>query len=185
MTFQDKFPNQIEFELNRPALTRFYRIQGFAISAIFPVVMSVPASAGVIGEAFRGQEQAALTYKFGISVIIVLGCILMALALGAVIYFAYFHRAAILHAQNERLIVEGPFLRVISGAYVVSDERFHFRDIHTYSTTQGPLQRRLGLKTLSFRSDKRQVPPINFNGLKNPDEVRDMLCEIDAARTPN
>ena len=81
-------------------------------------------------------------------------------------------------------MVEGPYLRLVSGGYFVTDRRIHFRTVGDYSTHEGPLLRKLGMKSLSFRiASSGQVPLCHHvAGLVNPDDVRDQLCEIDAAR---
>ena len=103
--------------------------------------------------------------------------------IGVLLYFITTHFVAKWAAQNVRLIVEGPYLRLVSGGIFVSDRRMHFRTISDYTTHAGPLLRRFGMKTLSFTAaGSRNSLPTRIAGLVDPDKVRDALCEIDAAR---
>lgn len=103
--------------------------------------------------------------------------------IGVLMYLLTTHFYAKWAAQNLRLIVEGPYLRLVSGGIFVSDRRMHFRTISDYTTHAGPLLRRLAMKTLSFSATgSRNSLPTRIAGLVDPDKVRDALCEIDAAR---
>lgn len=180
MSIPDKLSTQIEFEFDRDAIQRLYRVEGWLICALPMLTVFLMFSSGMIAEQVRTQPSASWQYTLGLTVLYVLGAVVSGLAIGTVIYFCYFHRAAVLYAKNLRLLVEGPYLRCVTGAYVVVDQRIHFQDIHACTTIEGPLLRRFGLKCLAFSTPQRQVPPIRLDGVKDADHVRDMLCEIAA-----
>jgi membrane protein YdbS with pleckstrin-like domain len=183
VTFADKFPEQVEFEIDRPRLVRYLRACGFAVC----VGGMIPVSLFFSLAAFSGSFQHRPPVEFdeilprlatylatGVSI----GC-----CVGVLLYFITAHFPARWAAQNVRLIVEGPYLRLVSGAIFVSDRRMHFRTISDYSTHSGPLLWRFGMKTLSFSTTSgRNGLPTRIAGLVDPDKVRDALCEIDAAR---
>ncbi len=183
MVFSDKYPQRIEFEFNRPALCRIYRLRAWLACVPLLSVFAFLFTAGIFSDFLAMHSRADWVYKLGMGVIYFGAGQLVSLLMASIIYFSYFHRAAALHAQNRRLIVEGPYLRYISGAYVIFDRRFHFRDIHTYTTVQGPLLKRFGVESLLFYSQQRPGGLNQVDGLQDVAEVRDMLCEIDAERT--
>lgn len=129
------------------------------------------------------QTNTDIWFRLGWFSLYMTGGLLACGIFGSVLYFTYFRPSARLKAKNLRLMVDGPYLRIVSGGYVLVDQRFHFRDISSYSTVQGPLLRRCGLKSLCFRVQGRATtPPLSVIGLVDADRVRDVLCEIDASR---
>lgn len=183
MTFKDAFPLEIEFEIDRDRLLRISRIEAGAACFGLASIPSLMMTTACFSASMAPYRHADMWYQlgwFGIYLMVGLGAWV---AIGGTIYFSYFHAATRLRTNNLRLLVDGPFLRLVSGGYVVRDRRFHFRDVSSYETIEGPLQRRFGLKSLRFRiSDSGNAPPLSVVGLVDPESVRDVLCEIDASR---
>lgn len=182
MAFSDKYPEQIEFEIDRPRVRRYLRLLGFGSYLGGTTVVSLFFSFAAFTGSFQHQpivqfdeivHRLAAYFATGLAI----GC-----AIGLLLYFVTTHFIADWAAQNLRLIVEGPYLRLVSGGVFVSDRRIHFRTVNDYSTHAGPLLRRLGMKSLSFRVEGNSRLLTTVAGLVDPDDVRDALCEIDAAR---
>lgn len=179
----DQFPANIEFEIDRARLMRYWRIQGFVgccgpatllISIMFTPFFSL---------LFLGVRQAPPgPLALWRSVAFVVATLSGFLA-GSLLYFIMAHYPAKWAATNLRLTVEGPYLRIVSGAIFVTDRRIHFRSISDYSTHDGPLLKRLGMKALSFRViGGAQATSSTIPGIIDAVKARDLLCEIDAAR---
>ncbi len=182
MTFKDKFPNHIEFDIQRDTLCKLYRWEALCFCGVIAAFIGLLFGAMLHGS-LRAQIQ---DYHYEnwltMQVLAYLAGLAIGSVIGAIFYFGYFHRAARLSADNLRVLVEGPFLRVVTGSFIVVDQRFHFEDIQNYTTIQGPIQKRLRMKSLSFRQN-RGGPPIFIQGLSQPDVVRDILSELDAQRS--
>lgn len=182
MVFKDKFPVQIEFEIDRDKLARYYRLQAILACVVIGIPFGLIISFGFLNPFLLMNPQFTVIQIIGSSLGFLVGGIVAGLLLAVALYYPYFHRSSLRAAQNLRLIVEGPYLRLVAGSYFVVDRRYHFKDIHTYTTCQGPLLKRLGMKALMFNVSLRQVPPVHVDGLIDVDSVRDKLCEIDSAR---
>lgn len=186
MTFNDRFPSKLEFEVDHHKLVKLNRIVAqFGCYGACLLIASV-LSLGIAKNTIVFYANSSFMTICGIVSLNVSLGLVAGMLLGSLFYFGYFRAAAKRRAENQKVLVEGPFLRVISGGYFVTDNRYHFREIHRYQISQGPLLRKLGLKTLSLycssgRSNQSSCL-INIDGLANVDEVRDILCEIDAAR---
>jgi membrane protein YdbS with pleckstrin-like domain len=186
MPFRDGYPTDIEFEIDRRALLRYSRVQ----SLIACCAASLPVSILVAVACFKTHREAnptmAMVSSFGWLMLYAGAGVLAGLFVGGGIYFLLSHASSKLASQNLRLMVEGPYLRIISGGVFVTDRRLHFRDIGDYTIAEGPLLRMFGLKALSFRVTSTgrtgQFPAYTVVGLVNPDRVRDQLCDIDAVR---
>lgn len=183
LTFKDRFPTEIEFDIDRQRYLKYLTSQAwlgcFAIASPFVLVLT----GMLFQEKMAPFRNAGFGYQFGWLVL----CLIAGLGAGAVfcsvLYFGYFRSSARRKAENLRLLVDGPYLRMVSGGFIVVDERFHFRDVSCYTTVQGPLLRFHGLKSLRFRIQGRSAaPPLAIQGLVDADGVRDDLCEIDASR---
>lgn len=183
MPFTDKYPEQIEFEIDRPRLIRYWRLCGFLGCCIPCVVGVVLIALPLLGDYLQTHRHLHLGEILVIGLAYLAVGAIAGLLIGLLLYIAMSHYSAKWAAQNLRLIIEGPYLRLISGGLLITDRRIHFRAISDYSTTQGPMLRLFGMKTLSFRVvGSSQSFSTTVAGLKEPDKVRDALCEIDAAR---
>ncbi len=183
MSSVDKYPTNIEYEIDRVALIRYWRLQATIGYSLAPAPI-----AGMFGLAFfrlyveTHPGIGGLTYVAFAAMLILAG-LFAGMLVGILLYFLMSHFLIKLSVKNLRLLVEGPYLRSISGAIFVTDRRIHFRAISDYSTSDGPLLRRFGMRNLSFTVIGSTAHASTVvSGLKNPDEVRDQLCEIDAAR---
>jgi membrane protein YdbS with pleckstrin-like domain len=184
--FRDGYPTDLEFEIDRRALLRYSRVQGLigCCAASLPVLILVGIAC------FNVHREANPTMGIASSLGWLILCagsgVLAGLFAGGGIYFVVYHATSKLASQNLRLMVEGPYLRIISGGVFVTDRRIHFRDVGDYTIEEGPLLRVFGLKALSFRvtATGRTSQPSRYAvvGLVNPNLVRDRLCDIDAAR---
>lgn len=109
-------------------------------------------------------------------------------AFGAFCYLVLTHRRSAAEASAVSLRVEGPFVRVTSGGITRIDRKLHFRSIIDYSLVDGPLRRRLGLKTLVMTvpvgAPNVGAPGglVLLTGLRDCERVRDELAALDAAR---
>lgn len=109
-------------------------------------------------------------------------------ALGAACYLVFTHRRSAAEARAVSLRVDGPFVRVTLGGFIHVDRKLHFRSIIDYSLVDGPLRRRLGLRTLVMSVPTGAPNPgttggfVLLTGLHDCERVRDELAALDAAR---
>ncbi|TWT64999.1 hypothetical protein [Allorhodopirellula solitaria] len=183
MSLKDKFPQEIEFEIDRERLLGYLLMQSrlgcYGIVLPFALLFAFTFFTSHMAP----YRDAGLLFQLGWLTIYLLAGLFACAVLGSLFYFPYFRPSARLKANNLRLLVEGPFLRLVSGGFIVLDQRFHFRDVSCYATVQGPLLRRHCLTSLQFRIQGRlNSPPLSVAGLADADRVRDTLCEIDASR---
>lgn len=184
MAFKDRYPTEIDFEIDRKQLLRYWRMQAVlgcsGATLPFAVLIAMAFFKSHL-ESHRDLSVGSLTVWFILYVVVGTAA---GLLVACLIYLLMCHLPAQRASQNLRLMVEGPYLRFVSGGYFVTDRRIHFRSVSDYSTHEGPLLRKLGMKSLSFRiAGSGQMPLLHHVvGLVNPDDVRDQLCEIDAAR---
>ena len=182
MEFKDKYPVQIEFDIDRNKLARYYRTQSFIGCIAIAIPLGFIVAFGILKPFLEINNGLTLLQRIVLCACIGVGGLLGGLLVGLALYYPYFHKSSKLAAHNLRILVEGPYLRLVAGSYFVVDRRYHFKDIHTYTTCQGPLLKRFGMKTLMFNVSTRQTPPVHVEGLIDVESVRDKLCEIDAAR---
>ena len=183
MTFKDNFPIEIEFEIDRERLLRYLLVQArlgcFGLALPFGLVFAV----AFYNAHMAPYRHAEISFRMGWLAIYLIGGLTTSALLASIFYFSYFRPSARLKAKNLCLLVDGPYLRLVSGGFILLDQRFHFRDVSSYGTIQGPLLRYHHMKSLCFRIQGRSsTPPLSVAGLVNPDRVRDVLCEIDASR---
>ena len=182
MPFRDGYPTDIEFEIDRGALLRYLRIQAFVGCCCATVPFALVATA-YFDTHFRVRTMINVPPSFSDVMVNVMVGLTTVLVVGGAIYFAWFHQNTKRESANLRLLIEGPYLRIVSGGFITVDRRIHFRDIGDYSTRVGPLLRLMGLKALSFRLvGDRQHSLQNIVGLVDAQQARDQLCDIDAAR---
>lgn len=182
MAFKDKFPLELEFEIDRKGLVRYYRFQSFVGCVAFAVPVGIFVAFGFLKPFVQINAETTVLEQITTVVCFTLGGLIAGLLFALALYYLNFHKSSHLAAHNLRLRVEGPYLRLVSGSFFVMDRRYHFKDIHTYTTFQSPFLGRFGMKRLLFNVSDRQIPPVHVDGLIDVDSVRDKLCEIDAAR---
>lgn len=182
MVFKDKFPLEIEFEIDRNFLVRYYRLQALIGCAAIILPFATFFTFVFLSPFLVFLGELTPTQRLISTVCSAVGGLAVGLLVTMAFYYTYFHKSSELAARNLRLPVEGPYLRLVSGSYFVTDKRYHFKDVHTYTICQGPLLKWFGMKTLAFHVSSRQVPPVQVAGIIDVESVRDKLCEIDAAR---
>ena len=172
-------PENIEFEINREKLTRYWRIHGLIWTAgvfcFFSTLFSVTAGLEA------ADDESFLT---PILVLRVIGLKMVTgmawgLAAAAAVYLPLLHFQSQWRAHALSLSVEGAYLRFRSGWLIRRDQRIHFRAVSDYCTVSGPLMRCLGVEELAFRAP---LAFIAVPAVQDAAAVRDALCEIDAAR---
>jgi len=183
MSSPDKYPQNIEFEIDRPRLTKYWQLQSLAGYCSATLLAGLFAAGALIGDRFKASATASAGQYVLAGLEFLLLTLAVTVALGVLLYFALGHYQSKWAAANLRLLVEGQYLRLVTGAVFITDRRIHFRAISDYSTHDGPLLRRLGIKTLAFRVIGGNQPSrTTIPGVIDALKVRDMLCEIDAAR---
>lgn len=183
MTFKDSFPLEIEFEIDRERLLRYLLTQAWLGCFGLMLPFGLMFALFFFDSHMVPYRNTDIWFQFSWLCFYLTGGIIVAALLCCVLYFGYFRPSARLKAKNLRLMVDGPYLRHVSGGFILLDQRYHFRDISSYGTIQGPMLRHHGLKSLSFRLPGRSpTPPTFVTGLVDADRVRDVLCEIDASR---
>lgn len=183
MTFKDRFPLEIDFEIDRQRLLRYLLAQAKIGCFGLPFPFAMLLALAFFNEGMAPYHNTDVWFSLGWFSFYMMAGLLACGIFGSILYFAYFRPSARLKADNLRLMVDGPYLRLVSGGLILNDQRFHFRDVSCYSTVQGPLLRRHGLKSLCFRvNGHAAAPPLSVIGLVDAGRVRDVLCEIDASR---
>src|SRR4051794_2115695 len=150
MQTTEQHPTNIEFEIDRKRLMPYWQIQGFAGCCAPGMLGGFFIMVTLFEDYLTGHRHSSFGHLYlvrlaGLGVAAIIG-----LVLGLLLYFVMAHYPAKWAATNLRLIVEGPYLRIVSGAIFVTDRRIHFRAISDYSTQHGPLLKWLGMKTLAF-----------------------------------
>jgi hypothetical protein len=183
LTIEDPFPHEIEFEIDRERLLRYMLIQARIGCFVLTFPISLLLAVAFFNARMAPYPNAGIWFQFGWFSIYMMGCFLVCGVFCQILYLAYFRPSARLKAKNLQLMVEGPYLRLVSGGYMLVDQRFHFREICSYTTVQGPLLRRHGMKSLRIRLNGHSTtPPLTVTGLIDVDRVRNVICEIDASR---
>lgn len=172
---QETYPDTFNLDVNRPALTAYYRkirqraVIGPALIVSILVGLAVPAYLGLDeGAALLSGLLIALLF-FGTSV--------------CAIYSFFMHRQAKEDAEGLHVTVDGPYLRIREGGRRATDRKLHFRSIVDYATYSDPILRRFGLETLRLTIQGGCLDStIDLPGLHRCLEVRDLLATIDATR---
>ena len=177
---QDLHPETIELEIERDKLCRHIRLNSMRAWAISMGILAL--CPGVMWLIFGWLESDYPIWKLlRTTAIITLIVETAALLLAVILYYIISHWRIGIWASNLRVMVEGPFLRVIHGfAFKKTDRKIHFRALVDYVTLEDPSLRRAGLKNLVI--SKTDGYQLYIHGLKDCDKVRDLLAEIDAAR---
>jgi hypothetical protein len=178
----DTYPESSFVEIDRDKLCRYYRRQAILVCSFF-ACFGLLVGAGYTSDGRHtrefgsaGEVWQAMFRGMGYG-------LLAGLLIGAICYLVFGHFSARKRANNLSVRVEGPFLRVIEGAYIVRDRRLHFQAITDYSTSSNPLLRfcDIGQLILETKGGGR-YSTIRIPGVKNALEVRDMLSELDRLR---
>lgn len=174
---QDKYPTDFSLEIERPALTRYYRAsrrKELATALLWPFL--VGGFVLVLGLGKTLPLGAALFLGAG-------SCLLLWQAVVALSHLLFIHRQALEEANALHVSVEGPFLRIREGGKSSSDRRLHFRSIVDYATLSDQTLRRHGIACLRLTTMGGCFDSeIEIAGIRDCLDVRDMLSEIDASR---
>ena len=174
----DRYPDNMEFEIDRVGLRRYLSARWFAKLAgvlafvglsVGPEITLSPAD-DLPSNLWRELILLAMGSGLGIC---------GALVLAGILYFCFIHWATATVARSVRVIVEGPYLHIIREELNRTDTRLHFGSIESYVTFDGWLMRRFGVMGLSMITTGGILGVV---GIKNCAEVRDILAEIDALR---
>ncbi|MEQ1827760.1 MAG: hypothetical protein ABL921_17505 [Pirellula sp.] len=173
----------IEFEFDRKKLLQYLRIQAIAGCCGVAILPSLMMTSATYSFWCNPHIPFAMVERIGWFLISLVVGLVVGLSIAMAFYLFYFRATARLESENRRLMVEGAFVRVVSGSFIVTDRRIHFREIGDYCTHQGPLLRRLGMTSLSFcQGGSRNQFRTTIAGLVNAQLVRDQLCELDRQR---
>jgi len=175
----DKYPETIEFEIDRDKLRKYLRTRAFLFWNILTFF-------GAFGNFINAIEDCEYSSKYD-SILYITKGTLLGLLIGfcsaVILYFIFSHKCAKKTSDNLQIIVEGAFLRVVNKGYINTDRKIHFRALVDYTIMDGRLMRHFGLSVLAITTTGGgQQVPIRIIGLKDCQSVRQTLAEIDAIR---
>ncbi len=178
----DQYPESFPIEIERDKLCFFYRLQSFFACSFLPVFFGVLfGAAGTRGERqrdFDNAEQVWSEFFRGA----LMGCAI-GLLIGLILYLVFGYFTSRRSANELEVSVEGPFLRIKTGPFIVQDRKLHFRAVVDYATFQNPLMRFCGIEGILMTTmSGGQHSTVRVHGIKNALEVRDMLSDIDRLR---
>jgi membrane protein YdbS with pleckstrin-like domain len=178
----DSYPANLEIEIDRPRLTMYLRAQWLfgwvTMGGIFGIFFGVMAASAVLERVTCSWTVAVLASLFSFVL-----CVAVSTGIGGVLYLLFSHRLAIRYAEELRVTVEGPFLRLRQYQIVTTDRKLHFRAIVDYAAVQDPLMRLFGIHALQMTTTGGgQSATIKVPGVKECLKARDMLSEIDRLR---
>lgn len=174
----DTHPEKIEFEIDRDGLRRSLRAGYRTAWAIFFAVMMMPGGMVALARGLEGGISSGLR------------CLAYWIAgAGAICcagYFAGSRKTLNRRVETVSLKVEGPYLLVQS--YEVPngswhDRKLHFKSIVDYGIIEDSNMRRHGIQSLNLTTlAGGKSSDILIPAVRNCEQVRDLLSEIDHAR---
>jgi hypothetical protein len=178
----DTYPPNLEIEIDRPRLTTYLRVQWLlgwiCICFMFGFMFAIMA-ASIAAE--HVESPWVLKAIAGAAAFFI--CLAACLLLAGLLYFLFSHCLAARFAQELRVTVEGPFLRIHQYLIATTDHKLHFRAIVDYAAIQDPLMRLFGLHALQMTTTgSGPSGMIKVPGVKECLKIRDMLSEIDRLR---
>jgi membrane protein YdbS with pleckstrin-like domain len=178
----DRYPENIEFDVNRDALRAYLRTRWYLLWLGIPAFFG-----GFFGLMSVTDSSDDLHGVLGLLLCLARGIgtgLLVSSAISTVLYLLFCHRIAARLAASLRVTVEGAFLRIVEEGYSRVDRKIHFRSIVDYTIVEGSLMRRFGVMSLRMTTtgSNQANPAIDISGLKDCEKVRDMLAEIDSSR---
>ena len=179
----DPYPSDLEIEIDRVRLRRYYRIQAFLSWTVAPAFIGCMIGMASATESPREayiDSWSEFVHRsligFGVG-----GAI--GVALGTLGYFICHHFIARKMANALHVHVQGPCLRIQNGVFHRRDRKLHFAAIVDYACYQGPLMRWCGIKGISMNTTAGgMAATVNVMAAKDALRVRDMLSEIDRLR---
>ena len=176
----DPYPQDLEIEIDRSRLRAYLRAKWFVSWAIvlgmFGMMFGLAGIGGILDQGMYSWKAILLISVMGIG--IGLG---LALLLAGAAYLVFNHRSAGRFADELRVSVEGPFLRIQQRLVVASDRKLHFRAIVDYAVVQDPLMRLFDVQALQMQTTGTSAT-ITVPGVKDCLKARDLLSEIDGQR---
>lgn len=176
-------PHTLEFDFCRDALLRYLRVKWYLSWVCGLAVMGMMIGLGTVSSRieagdFKSFQEACL----GLATGVVQG-LAGSFFLSTALYFLFSHWLAARTAEGLRVVVEGPFFRIIQKGRFRMDRKLHFRSIIDYTTIEGPLMRRFGVMALHMTTTGGgNQPGLQVVGIRDCPVVRDKLAEIDAIR---
>jgi hypothetical protein len=181
---KDSYPECIDIDIDRKNLLKYLRITWLlgwvlGLGAFGLLIGSISTLDEIEKGGFESINDLLCDLLYGA----VAGALIAAL-FGFILYLALGYFRAKRAAEMIQLKVEGPFLRVVqSGLIGVVDRKIHFRAIIDFSTVNNRRMSKYGINTLQMNTvGGGPTGMIRIDGVKNCDQVRDMLAEIDHIR---
>ncbi len=182
---KDKYPEVIEFDVERDLLRKFLRKQWFymwiGLAALPGFFIGLLVALPKQHEHFeyKGILDTMQLVSRGVGT-----GILISISIAFALYFLTSYRYADRVAKTLRVIVEGPFLRIVQfQQYSTIDRKIHFRAIVDYATVGDDKKKKSDLSILRMTTIGGGLhSTIQIAGLSNCEKVRDMLVEIDSIR---
>ena len=143
----DRYPQDIEIEIDRARLCRYLRLQAalawFIILVIFSSFIAIGSVSVILdrkGNKIYSLAELGQWWAIVIGISVVSGSLLTVL-----VYLIFNHFSSKRSADSLHVSVEGQYLRVIQGTRYRRDRKLHFRSIVDYTCYQGPLTRYCGI----------------------------------------
>ncbi|MDA3872613.1 MAG: hypothetical protein PF795_01455 [Kiritimatiellae bacterium] len=180
----DPHPTSFEIEIDRESLCKYLRytwLRGwtFAISffgLLFGLIFSLER---IADGKFEGLHHLIFLLTTG-----PIYGILIGMAVAIVLYFMLCHFRAKRISETLSLKVDGAFLQItqhLIGSKI--DRKIHFRAVTDFSVIEDNRMRKYNIKALQMNTTGGSPTGlIRIDGVKDCDNVRDMLAEIDSLR---
>ena len=179
---KDTYPQNFALEIDREALAEYKKAQSLLSLALALGGISVLVGLFLFG----GLSERGLWHGWPMGLLAlflsVLACFVVAMALTWVSHITFGRRNAEEFARTLEVRVEGPFLVIREGNKYKTDRKLHFRAIVDYTVIEDWMMSSHGVKALSMTTTSSAQQPVKIHGLKNCEQVRDQLAEIDAMR---
>lgn len=179
------YPEKFEIDIDRDALTSYLQkswLTGWMFLPCFIISMML---LGLFTHAIQIVEKRGfdrLLSQIPQGLFIASMVILGSITLSVILYLLSSHRQAKKYAQGLQLFVDGAFLRIIYPKLTHIDRKIHFRAITDYTVITGSLMKKYGIQSLSMTTTGSMCGNIIVTGVKNCQQVRNMLADIDADR---
>jgi len=178
----DPHPHDLEIEIDRNRLRAYLRAQSLVIWALLFSFLGIICGLSSVA---KDLEQGVHTWSsmlttaataigigWGLGLLVASAC-----------YFVFNHRMTGRFADELRISVEGPFLRIRQRLAVATDRKLHFRAIVDYAVVQDPFMRLFDIHSLQMTTTgSGPTSIINVPGVKDCLKARDTLSEIDGLR---
>lgn len=179
----DTYPESFTIEIEREKLCRYWRwywlLQFGGVCAFLGSMFGMAwATSPRRRDEIQSMADVAIALGTGIGVGLV-----CALLFVGVVYVLIIHRQAKRYVESLEVSVDGPFLRIKQGVWMVRDRKLHFKAIVGYSYFQEPMMRQCAIGGIMLTTTAGgQQSVIRIPGVKDALAVRDMLSEIDRSR---